>query len=269
MSIVFLSFSPCFSQGTNKPAGNIDDLIQTEFPDSDLPDDWDTRPPEVGKIRLMAEIYLSDAKKEIQGNLSTVPDGIEGKDSVLYGKITQWLQEVDQVLVSKTRTDLLGLCKTTAEIISLGKNASAHNFSAPLVDLIAYVQGTARVLVYNTADFCKENANPAIAQHDAMLACFYCPALIEESDWEDEPLPLDAAGAFIVNADNAAAKLKTKTLEEIETFLNGSTDNSFFERYEAEGNGMDILKTKYAANKVAIQAKFAEVLAYAAQLESQ
>jgi len=47
------------------------------------------------------------------------------------------------------------------------------------------------------------------------------------------------------------------------------TDNSFFERYEATGDGMDVLKTKYAANKVAIQAKFAEVVAYVAQLEAQ
>jgi hypothetical protein len=58
-------------------------------------------------------------------------------------------------------------------------------------------------------------------------------------------------------------------LEEIKTFLRGSTDSSFFERYEATGDGMDILKTKYASNKAAIHAKFDEVIAFVAQLENQ
>ena len=88
-------------------------------------------------------------------------------------------------------------------------------------------------------------------------------------DWEDEPNYVIAPGGFIVDATKATTLLKTKTLDEIKTFLGGSIDNSFFERYEAAGDGMDVLKTKYAANKVAIQAKFAEVVAYAAQLEAQ
>lgn len=87
--------------------------------------------------------------------------------------------------------------------------------------------------------------------------------------WENETEYILSAGAFIVDADKATTELKTKTLEEIKTFLGGDTDNSFFERYEDAEDGMDILKTKYAANKTAIHAKFAEVLAHVAHLENQ
>ncbi len=244
-----------------------DDLIQTEHPESARPEGWATKPPAPGKIRLLAEILLQEAKDAVEAEKTSVPDGATGKGSVLYAKITQWLQQVSLVLQNKTRASLLELNPLHAEILSLSQ--SGENISIPVLNMVGRIQVTAKALIYNAADFYRENPNLTILEHDKILSMFSEPLFVEMPDWEDEPLPVDRAGTFIMNHDNATAKLKAMTLERIGTFLGGDADNSFFERYEAAGDGMDILKTKYAANKVAIQAKFAEVLAYADQLENQ
>lgn len=246
----------------------IDDgTIQTSFPDNNRPPDWDTRPPEAGKIRLYAEVLLQEVKEEIGGILEDVPDGEEGKGSILYAKVTQWLQAADQILLNGTRTNLLALNPLHAEVFANANHRGPVDSS--IMSMVAEIHNLSKALVYNMADFLSENPNPTVGQHDEMIVNFCIPTFIQENEWEDEPLPIDPAGVFVTNATNSAAKLKTKTLEEIKTFLGGSTDNSFFERYESAGDGMNLLKTKYAANKVAIQAKFAEVLAHVAQLEAQ
>ena len=241
--------------------------IETSFPENNRPLDWDTRPPEAGKIRLYVETILQETKEEIGNDLAEVPDGAEGKGSVLHGKITQWLQEVDQQLLNKTRIGLLDLIPLHAEVFAnIGLPVPSDS---PLMSAVAKMQDVAKALVYNMADFVSENPAPTVGQHDKMIVGFCIHKFTEEGQWEDEPLPIDSAGVFVTDAANATAKLKTKTLEEIKTFLRGSTDSSFFERYEAAGDGMDILKTKYASNKAAIHAKFDEVIAFVAQLENQ
>lgn len=264
---IVLGITSCQAQGQNKPAGDISDLIQTEFPGNNRPPDWDTRPPEAGKIRLYAETLLQEAKVEIGSRLEDVPDGEEGKGSVLYTKIAQWLQEVDQILSDGSRTNLLDLNPLHAEVFANANNRGSVDSS--VMGIVAEIQNLSKALVYNMADFLSENPNPTAGQHDEMIVNFCIPTFIQENEWEDEPLPIDSAGVFITDATNSTTKLKTKTLEEIKTFLGGSTDNSFFERYDSAGDGLGILKTKYASNKAAIQAKFAEVLAHVAQLEAQ
>ena len=210
---------------------------------------------------------MQEAKQNIEAQQASVPDGANGKQSATYAKITQWLQEVDVQLATKTRVKLLDLNPLNAEILKSAR--SEEDLDESVLGLVGLVQSTTKGLIYNASDFFKENLNPDESQHDKLLFGFYCSDFIEEPEWEDEPLPIDPAGIFIIDQNNAATKLTAKTLAEIKTFLGGDTDNSFFERYEAAGDGMDILKTKYAANKAAIQAKFAEVLAHVAQLENQ
>lgn len=262
-----LVITSCQAQDQNKPAGDISDLIQTEFPGNNRPTDWDTRPPEAGKIRLYAEVLLQEAKEKIEGRLNGTPDGKEGKGSVLYAKITQWLQEVDQTLLDGSRTNLLQLNAPHAEVFANANHRGSVDSS--IMSVVAEIHNLSKALIYNMADFLSENPNPSVEQHDQMIGLFCIPTFFQEGEWEEEPLPIDPAGVFVTDATNSTAKLKTKTLEEIKTFLSGSTDSSFFERYEVAGDGMDILKTKYASNKAAIQAKFEEVIAFVAQLESQ
>lgn len=269
VAIAIMGSTLVFGEGLGLPT--LEQLeqqgVQTSFPENNRPLDWDTRPPEPGKIRLYVETILQETKEEIANELAEVPDGAEGKGSVLFEKITQWLQEVDHQLLNRTRIGLLDLIPLHAEVsANIGLPVPSDS---PLMGAVAEMQDVAKVLVYNMADVVSENPAPTVDQHDKMISGFCIRKFTEQGQWEDEPLPIDSAGVFVTDAANATAKLKMKTLEEIRTFLGGSADNSFFERYETGGDGMDILKTKYAANKAAIQAKFAEVLAHVVHLENQ
>lgn len=268
--IALLGMPVCFADGLGLPTESQleEDGVQTVYPEDNLPEDWDTREPEAGKIRMLAEILLNDAKQEIENQQADVPDGEQGKDNALYVKISLWLQNTEQVLINKTRQDLLAMTSLNADILKLSK--SEENVHVSVLDLVGYVQSTNIALIYNLADFFKENQVLTEDQLDKMLSAFLCvQGFTEENEWEDESMPIDSAGVFIVDSVNSTTKLKTKNLEELQAFLGGTIDNSFFERYEAAGDGMDVLKTKYAANKVAIQAKFAEIVTYADQLEAQ
>ena len=269
LTAAFLGAGFSYGQGLGLPtqAQLEQQGVETNFPENNLPEDWDTRLPNAGEIRLLAEILLQEAKQKIEAQQASVPDGANGKQSTTYIKITQWLQEVDVQLATKTRVKLLDLNPLNAELLKSAR--SEEDLDESVLGLVGLVQSTTKGLIYNGSDFFKENQNPDVSQHDKLLVGFYCSDFIEEPEWEDEPLPIDPAGVFVIDQNNATTKLKTKTLDEIKTFLGGDTDNGFFERYEAAGDGMDILKTRYAANKVAIQAKFAEVLAHVAQLENQ
>ena len=270
LTVAFIGFDIASAQGLGFPTQSQLDQqqgVNTNFPDNDLPEDWATRSPNAGEIRLLAEILLQEAKQKIGIEKASVPDGPQGKASNTYVKIIQWLQAVDDQLLTKTQIKLIELNPLNAEILKSAK--TEVNIDKSVLNLVGIVQGTTSALIYNAFDFINNNQNPNIAQHDNLLSGFYCSGFVDPTEWEDETLPIDRAGVFIIDSDNAVTKLKTKSVEEIKTFLGGTTDNSFFKRYEAEGDGMDILKTKYAAEKASIQAKLAELFVHVAQLAAQ
>jgi len=270
LTIVFIGFDIASAQGLGFPGQSKLDQQQgviRSFPDNDLPEDWTTRSPNAGEIRLLAEILLQEAKQNIGIKKAFVPDGPQGKASNTYLKITQWLQVVDVQLLTKTQIKLIELNPLNADILQSAE--SEANLDKSVLNLVNIVQSTSKALIYNAFDFINNNQNPNVAQHDNLLSGFYCSDFVDPTEWEDETLPIDRAGVFIIDPDNAVTKLKTKSIEEIKTFLGGTVDNSFFERYEANGDGANVLKLKYAANKAVIQSKFAEILVHLSQLESQ
>jgi hypothetical protein len=270
LTITFIGVPLVFGEGLGLPT--LSQLEQQQgvirsFPDNDLPEDWTTRPPKVGEIRLYAEILLKEAKDSIVAEQASVPNGANGKESVTYTKIIQWLQAVDAQLLTKTQIKLIELNSLNAEILKFSR--SEGDLDTSVINLAGRVRSTNSALIYNAFDFINNNQKPNIAQHDNLLSGFYCSGFVDPTEWEDPRIPIDRAGVFIINPDNAVTKLKTKSIEEIETFLGGSVDISFFERYEANGDGANVLKLKYAANKAVIQSKFAEILAHLAQLENK
>jgi hypothetical protein len=78
-------------------------------------------------------------------------------------------------------------------------------------------------------------------------------------------MPVDSAGVFILNPDLAVEELKKRPLERVRFFLTNVTEPAeFFRRYVGEGDGLEVLKAKYAANKAVIDAKHREVVAWLA-----
>ena len=125
-------------------------------------------------------------------------------------------------------------------------------------------------MIINSADYLLENPALSVSQHDGILNMFSIRhGLYEENVWEERRIPIDAAGVFILDPINATSKLKQKSLDEITSFLGGFSDSAFFERYDNTGDGLNFLKTKYAAEQNLIHTKLIELLAYKNQLENQ
>lgn len=82
-------------------------------------------------------------------------------------------------------------------------------------------------------------------------------------------MPIDAAGVMILDATNVVTQLKAGPWQQAKQFL-GGTDNAsaYFARYTAPGNGLAVLKAKYAQNQAAIDAKFVELKTWVAQQEA-
>lgn len=76
---------------------------------------------------------------------------------------------------------------------------------------------------------------------------------------------IDRAGVMILNPTAVLAKLESIPGENATFFLNKSTAAEVFARYETGGDGLPELKTKYAANKTEIIAKWNELALWVSQ----
>jgi hypothetical protein len=86
-------------------------------------------------------------------------------------------------------------------------------------------------------------------------AGYFC----QEGEWEGKNPPINAAGVMILNAAAVVTQLKAGPWKQASQFLEGETTASeYFDRYIPTGDGLTVLKTKYAANQDAIDAKFVE-----------
>jgi len=70
-----------------------------------------------------------------------------------------------------------------------------------------------------------------------------------ESSWEYVPIPIDGGGIIILNPTEVLNQLKMKPWIKCNRFLNRSTADKAFARYRPNGNGLPVLKKKFAANE--------------------
>ena len=238
-----------------------DGEISNELPPYD-PADY--AQPDPGKLRLFESKQIEQNRVRINNILA-----LSDENSEWLTKAQQISQKLNILKGSKLRKDFLEVAQIVhasfLEVSPLveGEGSQESKYQSELEGLSVILHSEAFNLVK------EKQANLTINQWQLISDLILLKQLWSARSWEDNSDYLGSAGGFIVDANKATTELKTKNLAEIKTFLGGDTDNSFFERYEAAGDGMDILKTKYAANKAAIQAKFAEVLAHVAQLENQ
>lgn len=257
-----------FGQGLGLPDPDIleqelrnDGLISNELPPYD-PADY--AQPELGKVRQ----YERKQVLRVKGVLANYVASADPTKNWINNANTL-IQKLTLFEASGLRSDLLDSINPLLGAFSnladsqVIEDSVEHEYLDSLEELAQLIHGEIYRLI-------KENEGTLTNKEWVWISKMSLyRTLWQMGYWENKSEYILSAGAFILDANMATTELKTKTLEETEIFLGGHTDVSFFERYEAAGDGMDILKTKYAANKAAIQAKFAEVLAHVAQLENQ
>jgi hypothetical protein len=250
-----------------RPAHAASDAIEVDGDSVEVealnPEDFS--PAKNGELSHSDALDVAELKAALEAALAQVPEGEKGQGHDDFSAYQQLVTSFQIIATTKDRDSLFATVPVILPVFSPSENRGIELSHAGMV-----ASGIRDVYIREVAFEVLENsANIPQAKHDRFVNLFCNRAILQEPDWEENPPPIDPAGVFIVDENNATINLKAKGLKEIETFSSGNIDNSFFERYEATGDGMDVLKTKYAANKAAIQAKFAEVLAHVAQLASQ
>lgn len=194
--------------------------------------------------------------------LSAVPTGTEGQSSPWFAKLGSIKAQLDQVAASKMQVDLFNMIPNLAEVFQ------EHE---PLPFVLESFGSLANLNVdlNMAAGSHVEQQNGTIAA--AILVNFVTMfsvgnGFVSEASWEDRPMPIDAAGVMIVDAAAVVTQLKAGPWQQASQFLCGETTASgYFARYAGSGDGLAVLKTKYAENQSAIDAKFIELKAWVEQ----
>ncbi len=88
--------------------------------------------------------------------------------------------------------------------------------------------------------------------------------LMDETAWDvDDLMPLGSAGLLILNPELVVDLLKQSPLNRVTRFLRNIREpEDFFKSYAMDGDGLEVLKAKYAANKEVLDAKYRELVAW-------
>jgi hypothetical protein len=170
---------------------------------------------------------------------------------------------MDQIVVSRSQRHVIDLIPQMKEVFEAGGTAGYSDFFAAQGGLVRSLG----VCVVNAIaeHVTDQGANVAPADLANFVTVFSVSGLILAPDWEDQVMPIDAAGVMILDAVAVVTQLKALPWKQAERFLGRSSVTDAFQDYESTGAGLNTLKTKYAANKLAVIAKWNELAAWVAQ----
>lgn len=211
-------------------------------------------------LKRVAAIHSS-----ISMELTAAPNTAAGKQSERFRRIGAWNAELGKSLASGKQSDFLSLLPALTTHIE--RDTRLELECIPLQNAEAYMVISGDVFIRALAHHVvhEEGVVAAEVLRQAVVL-FGNGRLVDETAWDvDDPMPLDSAGVFILNPELAVEELKKRPVERVRFFLTGTTEASeFFRRYGAEGDGMEKLKSRYAANKAAIDAKHREMVSWLA-----
>lgn len=215
-------------------------------------------PPGEFRKRHLREVNRS--RTAMATSLAAAPQGPEGQGSPLYAKFQTWKTGMDQAATSRTQRVVLDLLPLMQEL-SDARNAPTcpEFFYEPIEIMREFGYSLIHIIAEHIAE---KNASVAAADLTSFLIFFSKGSFFSPTAWEDVTPPVDSAGIMILDAPAVVTYLKTKPWKDAAEFLGEETAAKAFARYAATGDGMAVLKTKYAANQATITAKWNELSAW-------
>lgn len=211
---------------------------------------------------------LQRTNAEIGALLTAAPSDASGKQSSWYLKLQAWKTAFDQFVTSKTQADLFALIPTMASFA--GRDDGSRTLAEQLETIEDHMRGMGSDEIRAMAAHVTEQQG-AVAQSVLInfVRIFAVSGFVAEGDWEDKAMPINAAGVMILDSASVVMQLKAGPWQQAKQFLGGAEQaNVFFERYASSGDGLAVLKTKYAQNQASIDAKFVELKNWTAQQEA-
>lgn len=220
--------------------------------------------PAPGKLWGGFVASINTERTRLATILSTVPAGENGQSSPWFGKLQAIKAQLDQAASSQNQTDLFGVIPQVAEILQeQNPPPFVDDASGPLQNLsVAWIESAATHVA-------EQNGSVAPTTLASLTTLFAVRGFITEANWEEGPMPIDAAGVLILDATAVVNQLKAGPWQQARRFLNSATNAAtYFARYLSSGNGLAVVKSKYAQNQAAIDAKFVELKNWIAQQEA-
>jgi hypothetical protein len=232
-------------------------------------DESDFDAPSPGQVMIADWKRLQSVNQIVAGLLSSAPDDETGKQSAWYGQLQTWKGSFDQFVSSKSQANLFALIPTMAAYV--GREDGSRTLAPQLEQIEDQMRGMGYYVIRAMGNHVTEQqATVAQATVNKFASVFALSGFVDEGAWEDETMPINSSGVMILDASAVVTQLKAEPWQQAKQFLGGATTASgFFARYTGSGDGLPVLKTKYAANQSTIDAKFNELKTWADQQEQQ
>lgn len=254
MSLV-LSHAEGLSIPDNDPLiqGDIGNTGQPEFTAAEL------AVPPVGEIQKIHLRLINSSKDGFIETLAVVPAGPDGQDSPWFTKAQTFKTGLNAVATSRLQIDCFALIPQIVELLKT-RRTDVPSFAA---DASGLASGCSSVIIHAIErHVIDQTGSVSVANLIIFITVFSTPGFLSEGDWEASPIPIDSAGIMILDPAAVVTQLKTRPWQEAEQFLGNNTAAEAFARYAMSGDGMAILKTKYAADQATITAKWNELAAW-------
>jgi hypothetical protein len=215
--------------------------------------------PPVGQIQKSYLRDVNQLRTLMTATLAAVPAGAEGAGSPWFTKSQVYKSGLDTVASSFLQSDCFSLIPQLSAVLAARKS-DAPEFALKVAGL---ANGFSTVLIHAVErHLIDQNATVSAENLASFCTVFSTSGFIAEGDWEGSPIPVDSAGIMILDAAAVVTHLKSRPWQEADQFLGNATAEQAFSRYAASGNGIAVLKTKYAANQATITAKWSELAAW-------
>ena len=211
-----------------------------------------------GEIRQQEVPTLQQYDGEIRKWLENAPNDQTGKQSSIYPKLQAWSDSLHQLASSHKQTDAFKMIPLMADILNADKS---NGDAEELKEVRGRLNDSGFPLIMAAGAYVQQQngqVDPAILAE--LVKLFSVRGFDMEPDWENDTMPIDAAGLMIINPVAVVNLLKSEPWQRAEEFIGGRTAANFFERYQPNGDGLAVLKSKYAAQQPLINAKFKELL---------
>lgn len=233
------------------------------------PEDYNTTGPEItaeelaippaGEIQKIHLRLVNGSRSRLGEILAAVPAGADGLGSPWFTEFQTLKTNLDAIATSRLQFDCFALIPQIEEFLK-ARDAGVPGFAEKAGGIAC---GISSALI-NAIErhIIDQNATVSAANLNIFITVFSFGGFCTEGDWEESPIPVNSAGIMILDAAASVTQLKTRPWQEADQFLGNRTAAEAFARYSASGNGMAVLKTKYAANQATIVAKWIELAAW-------
>ncbi len=261
LSFILTTSSYLWAEGLTLPAN--DPLIQGDLNPPAEPEltPAELAAPVVGQIQQSHLRTVNKLRAILAETLAAIPAGAEGTGSPWFAKAQSYKTRLDLISTSRLQADCIALVPKIADLLAARKNVNeGPEIPEYALEYAGLANGFSTVLVHAIErHVIDQNGIVTVPNIISFCMVYSTPGFLSEGDWEASPIPIDAAGIMILDAAAVVTQLKSQPWQNAEQFLGNNTSLEAFARYAATGNGMTILKTKYAADQANIAAKWNEL----------